>query len=229
MSMTATKTMEQKALLAAAPSMNFNATSRPNYQAGWQWMQQPGPVILIIAKYGVGTGGGLPSQAAIMAYTPPVQAPLGQGISLDHGLTPARILTVVRESFGLNIKQAAQVFKVERPTIYLWASQEDFTRVRPQNRERMRALYALARQWQHRGRLPNSALTLAFDGGPTLIDMLSATEVHAAGVMARHEALKVQLPQLEAQQGVRAMALGHALGDAFKAMDKVAAKEGAQS
>jgi len=169
-----------------------------------------GQGVFVVVRYGAGTGGDMrPNTWSWNPVTPAITT-----MTHDLEVSPSMMLEAVRTAFGLNVKQAARVFNVERPTIYLWAMQGDFSRVRPQNRERMKTLYDLAKLWRSRGRLPNNALDAVFENFPSLIDMLSATQLDIDAILASHNRLQTMRGCLEEQQSTNARALGKAFGDA---------------
>lgn len=98
--------------------------------------------------------------------------------------TPADMLKIVRETFSLNVKQAAQVFDVERPTIYLWATTTDAEKMRAANFERMRKLHKLAEKCGVMGQLSSGALRLVLNDGSTLLDQLSIVPLDESRILS---------------------------------------------
>lgn len=131
--------------------------------------------------------------------------------TFDDVGSPAEMLAFVRNTFNLNVKQAAAVFNVERPTIYLWATQNDFVRVRLQNRQRMTALYCLAKDFAARGRLPGNALEAMLENSPPLFELLCAPDLDAARVLACHGRLQAITGRLKQAQSDKAMEMSNAI------------------
>lgn len=144
-------------------------------------------------------------------------------------ITPAEMLALVRTTWGLNVTQAAAVFNVERPTIYLWASLKDHARVRPQNRSRILQLYRLAREWSSMGRLPNAALDTVFDGFPTLLEMLSKEQLDPQGILKSHARLASNRSRIDERSDEQAKAFGMAVGSGLRAMGKRSPNRGGDS
>lgn len=152
----------------------------------------------------------------------PAQPPVARIATVETApsVSPAEMLSLVRTAWGLNVTQAASVFRVERPTIYLWAGLQDHSRVRPQNRNRMMQLYRLAREWSQMGRLPNAALEAVFDGYPTLLEMLSAEQLDSQAILGSHARLSSNRPQIDVRSNEQAVTYGKVLSSAFKSMGR---------
>jgi len=75
---------------------------------------------------------------------------------------PASSLTgmigYIRQAFGLNIKQLAEVMQVSRVTIYDWMRQDDLSVLRGGARMRLNHLRMLAQQWSKLGGVPGEFL-----------------------------------------------------------------------
>lgn len=152
----------------------------------------------------------------------PAQLPVARVAAVEPApsVSPAEMLSLVRTTWGLNVTQAASVFRVERPTIYLWAGLKDHSRVRPQNRSRMMQLYRLAREWSRMGRLPNAALEAVFDGYPTLLEMLSAEQLDPKAILEGHARLASNRLQIDVCSNEQAVSYGKGLSSAFKSMGR---------
>ncbi|WP_156955104.1 hypothetical protein [Paraburkholderia caledonica] len=61
--------------------------------------------------------------------------------------TPAEMVEELREAFGLNVTQLAQVLHIERITVYAWLRTERMEKLNLSNRNRLWRLYQLAKQW----------------------------------------------------------------------------------
>lgn len=172
-----------------------------------------GVPLIVTMQYGSGTG-----------LTPSVQRHLlvikTAAAALDEVVSPSEMLSLVRNTVGLNVKQAAAVFNVERPTIYLWADQHAFDRVRPQNRARMKQLYRLAQEFQAQGRLPNNALEAVLENSPSLFDLLCAPALDAAAILACYRKLLAMKGKLKEQQRANALAMGQAIAKGLASIGK---------
>jgi hypothetical protein len=171
--------------------------------------------LLATMKYGSGTGGDSTTGQYLWMVWPDVTPYLSPSETV---VSPAEMLSFVRNTFGLNVKQAAGVFNVERPTIYLWANQQDFDRVRPQKRIRMKALYRLAQDCNARGRLPNNALEAVLENSPSLLELLSAAELDVPAILSCHAKLEAMTGKLEEQQGEHALALANAFAQGIASL-----------
>jgi len=160
-------------------------------------------------------GGGVLSIWFVPAVTP----------ATDEKVSPSAMLAEVRDAFGLNVTQAARVFHVERPTIYLWMTQEDSVRLRPQKRARMEHLYRLAQEWKTLGRLPNNALEAVFEKSPTLLALLSADVLNVSVILAHHHKLEASRGSLKAEQRQKAREAAKALGQAVSSIGKPSAAD----
>lgn len=133
---------------------------------------------------------------------------------------PSDMLKMVRNTFGLNVKQAARVFDVERSTIYLWAATTDAAKICAANFERVRQLFRLAEQCRTKGALPSDALRMVLQDGSTLLDQLSANPLNERQILdtwAHLGTTKAALGQARRQRSddfAKAIAAGVvALGD----------------
>lgn len=61
--------------------------------------------------------------------------------------TPAKMVEELREAFGLNVTQLAQVLHIERITVYAWLRTELLEKLNQSNRGRLWSLYKIAKQW----------------------------------------------------------------------------------
>lgn len=145
-----------------------------------------------------------------------------QGIYRVAELNPLRpldIVTFVRDVFGLNVSDAAQVFGVGRPTIYLWANALDMGAVRTAKQDRMKQVYRVAKLCEKVAPLPVGALKAALpESGETLLDLLSEEPINLNKVGQAMQRLKSMAPafrQLEHEKSVKVV---KELKGAFKAM-----------
>ena len=149
-----------------------------------------------------------------------IENPLYGALSLDNILSPADAISYVRDVFGLNVSQAARVFQVERPTIYLWSNSKDMSTVRQQNRERIKQLFSIAKKWLSWGKLPvGSNEALLFQGTETLLDLLSASPIEVNKMHEAHDQLKQLVAQLKLHEYEKAKAALRGLKAGFKRMN----------
>lgn len=62
--------------------------------------------------------------------------------------TPAKMVEELREAFGLNVTQLAQILHIERITVYAWLRTELLEKLNQSNRNRLWSLHKLAQQWR---------------------------------------------------------------------------------
>jgi len=87
----------------------------------------------------------------------------------------AEMLGRVRHYFSLNTTELAAVLGVGRPTVYAWMQGGP---IRPGNRERLAAVYRIARSWWQRNKQPlGSLLQLKGVNGRSVLDLLSADPI----------------------------------------------------
>lgn len=140
--------------------------------------------------------------------------------------TPAGMLKTVREVFGLNIKQSARVFDVERPTIYLWATTTDAGKIRAANFERMRQLYKIAEECSAIGPRPSDALQLVLDDGSTLLDQLSSSPLEENKILETWHRLGTMKDRLSKARRKRTEEFGKAIAAGVASLsDKEALKQ----
>jgi hypothetical protein len=134
-------------------------------------------------------------------------------------LRPSDIVAFVRRVFGLNVSEAAQVFGVRRPTIYLWSGLQDMGLVRQGNQVRMKYLYSLARKWEELGPLPVGSLGAVLpDFGATLLELLSADVINRTQLLQAHDRLTAMGSAFRLQEHEKAMEAVRGLKGAFSAM-----------
>lgn len=181
-----------------------------------------GNVLLVGRKQAFGTASALdPRVISPYSYlTPPGET--AQGVPA----TPASMLKTVRETFGLNIKQSARVFDVERPTIYLWSTTSDAGKLRTANFERMRQLYKIAEKCSAMGPRPSDALQLVLDDGSTLLDQLSSTPLDEHKILGAWNQLGTMKDRLSQARRKRTEEFGKAIATGVASLsDKEALKQ----
>jgi hypothetical protein len=134
-------------------------------------------------------------------------------------LRPLDIVAFIRRVFGLNASEAALVFRVQRPTIYLWQNLQDMGPVRQSNQIRMKSLYVLAKKWEQLGPLPIGSLgALLPESGSTLLDLLSADIINSNKILQAHDRLATMGDTFRRQEHEKAVEAVHNLKGAFSAM-----------
>lgn len=78
----------------------------------------------------------------------------------------------IRNAFGLNIKQLADVMQVTRVTIYDWIRQDNMSILREGARKRLNDMYILASVWGQLPAIPGLYLDEPIDSGATTLSSL---------------------------------------------------------
>ncbi len=101
------------------------------------------------------------------------------------------IIAAIRSSLSLQIKELAEILRVQRPTIYSWINNE--VEPSPTNRERLQHLYRIALKWKQLCNLPADSLIRSTGAdGHSVLQLLKADQVDQAGIMKRLEELANQ-------------------------------------
>lgn len=113
---------------------------------------------------------------------------------ITHGET----IACIRSALSLQIKELAEVLRVQRPAIYSWINGD----VEPSaaNRKRMQQVFRLASEWRRRCDLPADRLVRASGtDGQSVLDLLKADEIDDADIVRRFEGLAVERMKLKAE------------------------------
>jgi len=112
--------------------------------------------------------------------------------------SPSHIVETIRRVFMLSVRDAALVLRVTRPTIYQWQSLTDLALVRAHgDRDRMKAIYRLALEWEREGSLPGRWLLQPLaHHGCSVLDILSAEEPDTAKLREAHSLLQMAVSQM---------------------------------
>jgi transcriptional regulator with XRE-family HTH domain len=90
----------------------------------------------------------------------------------------------IRSSLSLQMKELAQLVGVERPTVYSWLNQRNTPHAA--NRERLHALYRIARHWAQLSSAPlGKALHEVDADGESIFSLLAQTPLPVSAVRAR--------------------------------------------
>lgn len=104
--------------------------------------------------------------------------------------SPAEMVEELREVFGLNVTQLAQVLNIERITVYAWLRTDRMEKLNPTNRNRLWRLYQLAKQWKSYASLGGKYLVEPVPGrNTTLLQMLCAPQVDPGDFAQAYELL----------------------------------------
>lgn len=124
------------------------------------------------------------------------------------------IIAAIRSSLSLQIKELAEILRVQRPTVYSWIKNE----VEPSqtNRERLQHLYRIALKWKQLCNLPADSLIRSTGAdGHSVLELLKADEVDQAAIMNRLEGLATQRRKMKREADEKrptADALAQSLG-----------------
>ncbi len=93
-------------------------------------------------------------------------------------------IATLRSSLSLQVKELAETLQVERPTIYSWINGRNTPH--STNRERLHALYGLARQWNKLSNTPlGSALHAVDEKGRSIFHLLQTRRLPTTDITAR--------------------------------------------
>lgn len=130
--------------------------------------------------------------------------------------SPASVLDCVRNVFGLNISETAEVFGITRQTAYQWMKLADMEQVRAyENRDRLKQLYGAAQSWQNLPPLKGRWLYALLPAGNTVLDLLKAAQIDLDALQAAYQALATSTADRRREEGERATQAATALAGAF--------------
>jgi hypothetical protein len=131
-------------------------------------------------------------------------------------VSPASVLNMVRNAFGLNVSETADVFQITRQTVYQWLKLSAMEQVRSHaDRERIKMLYRAAQTWQEHPPLKGSWLRAILPSGITVLDILRANNVDLDSLKAAYITLSASSPQRRLDEGERAAKAATSLANAF--------------
>lgn len=134
-------------------------------------------------------------------------------------VTPAEMVTFVRNTFMLTVSDASKVFRVSRPTIYQWGNLTDIDQVRARNdRERMKELYRLSLDWKGRKKLTGRWAFQVLRNGKSVVDLLSAESINHQAVLEAYGQLMSNSETLRQAEIARSTRAVNALARAFDRM-----------
>ena len=130
--------------------------------------------------------------------------------------SPASVLDGVRNVFGLNISDTAEVFGITRQTAYQWMKLTDMEQVRAhENRDRLKQLYGATQSWQNFPPLKGRWLYALLPAGNTVLDLLKAAQIDLDALQAAYQALATSTANRRREEGERATQAATALAGAF--------------
>lgn len=131
-------------------------------------------------------------------------------------LSPATVLDRVRNVFGLNISETAEVFGITRQTAYQWMKLVDMEQVRAhENRERIKQIYGAAQEWQRHPPLKGRWIHALLPSGKTMLDLLKAPHIDLAALRTAYLSLAAGTADRRRDEGARATQAATALASAF--------------
>lgn len=140
-----------------------------------------------------GTGGVANAQALpIHTLTAPVPYACSVNIRNDEAqnlLGVQEKMAGIRHYLSLNVTDLAGILKVGRPTVYSWATFP--VTIKSKHRERLDAVYVLARDWRTLSNIPMGRLVREpIVNGITIIDLLSRDNIDNAMVRDAMQRIK---------------------------------------
>ena len=128
--------------------------------------------------------------------------PLKFGRSEKHERAPlsaGQMVSAIRSELSLTITEVASILEVERPTIYAWLAER--AEPQPRNRQRLRELLALAKQWAESSNLPAGDWVRREDEtGTSVLQLLRRGEGETAAARLRAIAISAARTQPTARQ-----------------------------
>ena len=134
-------------------------------------------------------------------YTAPPQpkpnqepvAYMGNGI-----MSPASVLEMTRNAFGLNVSDLADVFQTTRQTVYQWMKLSDMEQVRSHaHLERIKVVYRATQFWNEQPILKGRWSKAILPTGVTMLDILKANQIDLDTLKAAHAVLSGSSAQPE--------------------------------
>jgi hypothetical protein len=186
------------------------------------WKPQSTPLTLngavfaaVLSAAAAGTGGVAKPQAiATQSFTSPAACVLSVRVSESEEerlLDTQSKIAGIRHYLSLNTTDLARVLKVGRPTVYSWTMGSVV--LRSEHRERLDAVYEIARNWRAVSSVPMGQLVREpLSNGTALIDLLSADRLNLAALhgamrqIAEQQSLvdrRLTVAQAAARAGVR--------------------------
>jgi len=127
--------------------------------------------------------------------------------------TLSEIIREIRQAFGLNIKQLADVMRVSRVTIYDWLRQDDLSVLRDGARRRLTHVQMLAVVWALLPSIPGAYLDEPFDeAGETLGALLIAETLPTTLLLPKFHQMLLQIKNIEQRNAASQAQLSESIG-----------------
>lgn len=131
-------------------------------------------------------------------------------------VSPASVLDIVRNAFGLNVSDTAEVFQITRQTAYQWMKLSAMEQVRSHaDRERIKVLYRAAQFWNEQPMLKGRWLRAILPTGVTVLDILKVNTIDLDTLKAAYATLSSSSAQRRQDEGERAAKAVTSLANAF--------------
>jgi hypothetical protein len=135
---------------------------------------------------------------------------------IPAAISPASVLDMVRNAFGLNVSDTAEVFQITRQTAYQWMKLSAMEQVRSHaDRERIKVLYRAAQFWNEQPMLKGRWLRAILPTGVTVLDILKANTIDLDTLKAAYATLSGSSIQRRQEEGERAAKAATSLANAF--------------
>jgi hypothetical protein len=135
---------------------------------------------------------------------------------IQTAVSPASVLDMVRNAFGLNVSDTAEVFQITRQTAYQWMKLSAMEQVRSHaDRERIKVLYRAAQFWNEQPMLKGRWLRAILPTGVTVLDILTANTIDIDTLKAAYATLSGNSAQRRQDEGGRAAKAATSLANAF--------------
>ncbi|MEH1996980.1 hypothetical protein [Nostoc sp.] len=126
------------------------------------------------------------------------------------------ILSTIRSSLSLNMKEMAKILKVERPTVYAWIGGN--SEPHPSNRNRLNEIFSVAKHWETLSALPvGNFVRQSYRNGKSVVDLLSEDVLDKKEILTYLELLAKapnqgrNLQKAQSKPSVRELAAKHNL------------------
>jgi len=134
-------------------------------------------------------GSGSSSEADRVWFETTSYSPEEQRVSLPTEAVVASIVAEIRSTLSLNVKELAEILKVQRPTIYAWMRGEQ--KPQGENRRRLSQLARVARLWLQMSNLPLGTLVRESldENGRSLVDAFAEENIDYGSIESRMKSI----------------------------------------
>lgn len=113
-------------------------------------------------------------------------------------LSSNEIIAYIRSSLSLQVKELAEILRVQRPTIYSWIKEE--SEPSTTNRQRLQQIFRLATSWNHNCYLPADRFIRApNEDGYSVLDMLREEHLDEDKILTKFRHLASERLKLKTQ------------------------------